>query len=117
MIRGLFSAKETDQYRENCEQFMTDARRIRARIITKSMRDYVHPRSHDHLERTARIYQYFHNHQDDFIGRLLGRAITIRDEIESAWLSDPIYRNEKGTLHDYVIVTQYYSNRGNALAT
>ncbi|WP_437991762.1 2OG-Fe(II) oxygenase [Sorangium sp. So ce145] len=112
VIRGLFSTKETDKYRESCERFMTDARRIRARIITNSMCDYVHPRSHDHVERTARIYQYLHNHQDDFIGGLLGRAIAIRDTIESAWLSNPIYRNEKATLHDYVIVTHYYGNRG-----
>ena len=112
VIRGLFSTEEADRYRDGCERFMSTAVRIRERIVTDRTRDYVHPRSHDALERTARIYQYFHNHRTDFTGQLLQRAMTIRNEIESVWLTDAIYRHEKETLCDYVIVTQYYGDRG-----
>ena len=112
VIHNLFSKEEISRYRQTCEQFMGRAKRIQERIITNSIEDYVHPRSHDQLERTARIYQYFHNHKTDFAGELFSRAIAIRDAIEAGWLFDPIYRSEKETLVDYVIVTQYFGNKG-----
>jgi hypothetical protein len=46
------------------------------------------------------------------IGRLFDRAIAIRNELENGWLDDPVHRSEKETLFDYVIVTQYYGNKG-----
>lgn len=112
VVRGLFSEAEAETYRQECERFVQKSKRIRQRIMTDSMEDYVHPRSHDREERTARIYQYFHNHKADMTGKLLNRAMKIRNEIEQAWLSDPVYRSEKETLLDYVIVTQYHGNRG-----
>lgn len=46
------------------------------------------------------------------IGEFLNRAIMIRNQIEEAWLEDPVYRSEKETLLDYAIVTHYYGNKG-----
>jgi hypothetical protein len=112
VVRQLYTPAEIDAYRETCERFMRSSKRIQQRIITDSIEDYVHPRSHDQHERTVRIYQHFHNHRDDMVGRLLDRAITIRNQIEEVWLSDDVYRSEKETLLDYVIVTHYYGNKG-----
>jgi hypothetical protein len=74
VIPALFSRDEVCRYRQGCERFMSGAKRIRQRIITDSVEDYVHPRSHDHLDRTARIYQHFHNHRNDLAGQLFARA-------------------------------------------
>ncbi len=112
VIKKLYSEEEVDVYRNACEHFMRHSKRIQERIITDRIEDYVHPRSHDQEERTARIYQYFHNHRGDMVGHFFDRAIAIRDEIENAWLDNPIYRSEKETLLDYAIVTQYYGNKG-----
>jgi hypothetical protein len=112
VVRGLYTPREIDSYRQACERFMRESKRIRERITTDTMEDYVHPRSHDQEERTARIYQYFHNHRDDMIGGLLQRAIGIRDAVEAGWMDEPVYRAEKTRLLDYVIVTHYYGNKG-----
>jgi hypothetical protein len=112
VIPGLFSAEEVNAYRERCDGFMRHGRRIQARIITDTISDYVHLRSHDAFERTARIYQHFHNHRHDETGKLFARAVGIRDEIEKIWLDHPVYRSEKETLFDYVIVTQYLGDKG-----
>jgi hypothetical protein len=112
VIRGLYSPEEVDSYRKACERFMSSATRIHERVMTDRMPDYVHPRSHDQVERTARIYQYFHNHRGDEIGLWLDRAMSLRNQIESAWLDEPAYLAEKNSLLEYVIVTQYHGNRG-----
>lgn len=112
VIPGLFSAAEVNAYRQSCERFMRHARHIQSRIITNTIADYVHLRSHDDVERTARIYQHFHNHRNDHTGKLFDRAVRIRDAIEEIWLDDPVYRSEKETLFDYVIVTRYFGDKG-----
>jgi hypothetical protein len=112
VIRGLYSAAEVDAYRQACDRVMRHGRRIHERIMSDSVEDYVHPRSHDQEERTARIYQYFHNHRGDEIGRFLDRAVAIRDGIEKGWEDNPVYRAEKKSLFDYVIVTKYIGNKG-----
>ncbi len=112
VMRGLYSVQEVDSYRTECERFMRIGTKIRERITTATMPDYVHPRSHDQEQRTARIYQYFHNHSNDAVGRFLQRAMAIRNEVEQAWLGDPVYLSEQKALFDYVIVTQYYGNKG-----
>jgi len=112
VIKKLYSEEKVDVYRQICERFIQHSKRIHERIISDTIEDYVHPRSHDQQERTARIYQYFHNHRGDMVGRFFDRAITIRNEIESGWVGNPVYRSEKETLLDYAIVTQYYGNKG-----
>lgn len=111
VIKKLYSEEEVDAYRQVCEYFVQHSKRIQERIISDTIEDYVHPRSHDQEERTARIYQHFHNHRGDMVGRFFDRAITIRNELESGWLENPIYRAEKESLFDYAIVTQYYGNK------
>lgn len=112
VIKNLYTEEEVDAYRRACERFVREGTRIHERIISDRIKDYVHPRSHDQEERTARIYQYFHNHRGDMIGRLFDRAITIRNLLEKGWLGNPVYRSEHEMLFDYVIVTQYYGNKG-----
>lgn len=112
VVRSLYSSAEVDAYRDACERFMATSKRIQRRIIADTMEDYVHPRSHDEHERTVRLYQYFHNHRGDMIGRFLERAMTIRDSIEEEWMDDETYRAEKQSLLDYVIVTHYYGDKG-----
>jgi hypothetical protein len=112
VLEGLYSADQIDAYREACDSFIRRGKRIHERIMTDTMEDYVHPRSHDREERTVRIYQYFHNHRDDMIGEFLNRAMLIRNQIEEAWLDNAVYRCEKETLLDYAIVTHYYGNKG-----
>ncbi len=112
VIRGLYSADEVEEYRDYCHRFMKRAPVIYERINTDTMFDYVHPRSHDNVPRTYRIYQFLHNHTDDISARIIERALRIRDEIESAWLDDTIYRAEKEKLQSYVIVTRYMGDVG-----
>ncbi len=112
VVRGLYSPQQIDTYRDSCERFIESGTRIRQRILTSRIKDYVHPRSHDREERTVRIYQYFHNHHGDETGSFLDRAIALRDRIEQGWLDDPGYSKERQSLFDYVIVTHYNGNKG-----
>ena len=112
VLKGFYSLEEVKDYREYCQSFMAKGARIHTRINTDSMRDYVHPRSHDSVDRTSRIYQFFHNHQHDKIGAFLNKAISLRDQIEYAWESYPLYASEKRRLQDYTIVTAYKEKVG-----
>jgi hypothetical protein len=112
VLRSFYSREEVDEYITYCERFLHSGKVIYNRINTDSMIDYVHPRSHDHEERTFRIYQFFHNHRDDGVGRFLRKAITLRNTIEVAWMDDPIYQAERERLQDYCIVTHYLANVG-----
>jgi hypothetical protein len=112
ILKGFYSESEADAYRKECARFLGQGKIIYQRINTDYMADYVHPRSHDQELRTERIYQYFHNHTDDAVGRFLTRAVDLRNQIEEAWLADPIYREEKETLQSYVIATHYLPDTG-----
>jgi len=111
-LKGFYSDREADAYREECASFLRTGKIIYQRINTDYMEDYVHPRSHDKELRTQRIYQYLHNHKGDSVAQFLNRAIGLRNQIEEAWLTDLIYRREKETLQSYVIVTHYLQDRG-----
>jgi hypothetical protein len=112
VLKGFYSEREVDDYRGECERFLRVGKVIYDRINTDSMTDYVHPRSHDDAARTYRIYQFLHNHRDDAIGRFLGKALSLRDEIEAPWLADEAYRTERAALQNYVIVTYYLRQKG-----
>ena len=112
ILRDFYTPEEIDAYRSWCEKFLETGPVIQTRINSNRMPDYIHHRSHDRAERTQRIYQYFHNHASDDVGAFLRRARELRDEIESAWLEEPVYRGEKERLQDYMIVTRYTPGTG-----
>lgn len=112
VLRNFYSDWEIDEYRRECERFLHRGKVIHCRITTDSMRDYVHPKSHDDEARTYRIYQFHHNHRDDTIGQFLSRALALRGEIESAWLDDEAYRKEIGALQFHSVVTYYVRQKG-----
>jgi hypothetical protein len=110
--RDFYSKEEISVYRAQCEDFLKKGTRIQERIMRDRTPDYVHPRSHDQKNRTNRIYQYLSNHENDSVGRFLGKALELRDEIEQGWLDVPGYSRERARLMDYVIVTQYLGEVG-----
>lgn len=112
VLKNLYTEQEVEDYRQSCERFLKDGAVIHERINTDSMIDYVHPRSHDDEVRTFRIYQFFHNHQGDAVGRFLDKSRKLRDRIEEAWLADDVYRSEKTALQDYTIITYYLGKTG-----
>ena len=59
LFKDFFSTTEVSHYRDECERFITTGPSILCRINTDTMPDYIHPRSHDAVERTYRIYQFF----------------------------------------------------------
>jgi hypothetical protein len=111
-LRGFFSREEVDHYREECVRFLTSGPQYEIRVNTSSMRDYVHPRSHDAISRTFRIYQYLHNRHSPETTQFFKKAFALRNELESSWLQDPAYRQERDRLQDYIIVTYYVENTG-----
>lgn len=112
VMRNFFSEDEAKWLRGDCQNLLNNGRVLHTRINTDTIEDYVHPRSHDGSERTYRMYRYFHNHREDEVGRLLGRATKLRSEIEEVWCEDPVYKEEHDRLQDYVIVTSYKQNSG-----
>jgi hypothetical protein len=112
LVRDFYTQTEVDSYLQHCQNFLKTGPKIHARINTDKIFDYVHPRSHDHVDRTYRIYQYFHNHKIDIIATFLKKAITLRDKIEDIWTTDPVYLSEKNSLQDYAIVTCYNETEG-----
>jgi hypothetical protein len=112
VMKGFYSPAEIDDYRRACDAFLKTGPVIQTRINSDRMPDYIHHRSHDRVQRTQRIYQFFHNHRHDNVGRFLRRAVDLRDEIESVWLDHPTYREEKERLQNYMIVTRYVAGTG-----
>lgn len=112
VIRSLYSADEVNQYLNYCEEFIYTGPKIHTRINTDNMFDYVHPRSHDEIDRTFRIYQFFHNHESGFVSKFLYKAIELRKRIESQWAYDKKYELERMKLQNYTIVTSYKDNYG-----
>ena len=112
IIKGYFSEVEIDTYRNECQQFLNAGPVCFSRINTPSVPDYVHPRSHDKVGRTYRIYQYPHNKQSNSTAAFFRKALSLRNDLEQTWVHDPIYRVEKETLQDYVVVTKYISETG-----
>jgi hypothetical protein len=111
-IPNMLSLDEADRYREECDAFISKGPVYHARVNTDSMPDYVHPRSHDAMERTWRIYQFLHNTRSDETDEFLRSTLRFRDELESPWTVDPDYLHEKTTLQNYVIVTKYAPDAG-----
>lgn len=111
-LRSFFSREEVDRYREECIQFLTAGPQYEIRINTTSMRDYVHPRSHDKVARTFRIYQFLHNRHSQDTTRFFEKAFAVRNHLEGSWMNDPAYRQERERLQDYIIVTYYVENTG-----
>jgi hypothetical protein len=112
VLKGFYSPDEVDAYRRECENFLKSGPVIQTRINSPRMPDYIHHRSHDGAERTQRIYQFFHNHLADGVGRFLRRAVELRDLIEAAWLDNPAYCSERDRLQNYMIVTRYEAGTG-----
>lgn len=112
LLREFYSSEEVEDYRSACETFLHEGPVIYDRINTDTMHDYVHPRSHDSVERTFRIYQFLHNHKTGLVASFIHKALSLRDGIESIWYDDPVYLSERNRLQDYVIVTYYKSDQG-----
>jgi hypothetical protein len=112
VVRGLYSPDELLAYRAECVTAMQRAPRVHARLNTDSTPDYVHPRSHDAVERTYRLYQYLHNPHSDSTTRLFNRTLTLRNAIEELWMADPVYREEHEVQQDHVVVTRYVPGTG-----
>jgi hypothetical protein len=111
-LREFFHREEVDHYREECLRLLTSGPQYEIRINTNSMRDYVHPRSHDKVSRTFRIYQFLHNRHGPETTKFLEKGFAIRNELESFWMKDAAYRQERDRLQDYIIVTYYVENTG-----
>ncbi len=112
LLREWFTPEAIDAYREECLLLLRTARRRHTRINTGWVADYVHPRSHDGVERTFRIYQYLHNIHGARTTAFFARALELRNEIERTWHNDPLYFAESRRLQDYVIVTSYLEDTG-----
>ena len=112
LLKDYFSEAEIDRYRSECQSFLRTGPVCVSRINTDSVRDYVHPRSHDKVGRTYRIYQYLHNEHSERTTEFLNKALGLRDDIEQAWMDDPQYREEKQKLQNYIIVTKYITDTG-----
>ena len=93
LIKNYFSDAEIDQYRTECERFLHTGPVCVSRINTDWIPDYVHPRSHDKVGRTYRIYQYLHNTHSAPTTAFFEKALSIRNTIEETWLDDPHYRS------------------------
>jgi hypothetical protein len=111
-IPNMLSLAEADRYREECDAFISTGPVYHARVNTDTMPDYVHPRSHDEMERAWRIYQFLHNKRSAETDEFLRSTLRFRDELESPWTVDPEYLHEKETLQNYVIVTKYAPDAG-----
>ncbi len=103
---------QVDAYRSECARFLETGPVFYARINTDTMCDYVQPRSHDNVDRTIRIYQFFHNQRSSRSDQLLKDAFEFRNEIEEPWLKNDAYRLERDRLQDYIIVTKYHPDSG-----
>ena len=112
LIKNFYTLEEIIWFRKMCRDFIQNGPIIHKRINSNNISDYIHRRSKDNKKRTNRIYQFFHNHKKDSIGRFLQQAISLRDEIESIWLENSIYKTEKYRYQNYNIVTQYLENAG-----
>ena len=112
LIKNFYDMDETQKYLEYCKTFLENGPIIHDRINSDKIEDYVHPRSHDDVNRTFRIYQFLHNHKQGYVANFLRKALDFREKIESEWLYDAVYRSEKEKLQDYVIVTSYNGNHG-----
>ena len=112
LIKSYFSESEIDNYRNECQTFLSTGPVCVERINTDWVPDYVHPRSHDKVGRTYRIYQYLHNKHSEPTTAFFQKALGVRNDIEQTWLDDTRYRAEKETLQDYIIVTKYITDTG-----
>jgi hypothetical protein len=112
VLRGHFSEADIDAYRDESAHEMRTGKVIYERINADGMFDYVHPRSFDDEERTIRLYRFMHNHRDDATDRMFSPLIRLRDEVESAWLGDPVYREEKRVQQEFIQVTRYIDDFG-----
>jgi len=112
LLKDYFSEAEIDGYRNECQSFLRTGPVCVSRINTDLVRDYVHPRSHDKVGRTYRIYQYLHNEHSERTTEFFNKALGLRDDIEQAWMDNPQYREEKQKLQNYIIVTKYITDTG-----
>src|SRR5262252_3960287 len=112
LIKNHFTIEEVDAYRRDCEQFLLQARTCYTRINSNTRLDYVHPRSHDRVTRTYRIYQYLHNLHPPSTESFLKKGFALRNQLEQGWLDNPQYRAERERLQDYIIVTKYVADTG-----
>jgi hypothetical protein len=119
LIRQMFNTSLIDYYREECERFLTNGRKIYARINQKNIFDYVHPRMPEadgtiippedpkFKPSSYRIYQYFHNSHSNTVQEIFDRTLTLRNSIERTWIHEEKYSKEIDRLQSYVIVTKY----------
>ncbi len=112
VLRNLLSVQNIEKYILECKRFIKTSSICFTRINTDWINDYVHPRSHDQIERTHRIYQYFHNHRSESTDSLLKDLLAFRNKVELPWHNNFDYKNEIGKLQDYIIVTHYTPNAG-----
>jgi Oxygenase, catalysing oxidative methylation of damaged DNA len=115
LVKGCFTEAEIDHYREECEVFLQEGPVCHAKIMTDTICDYVHPRSHDPLDevtRTYRIYQHLHNRHSASTEAFLAKALALRNAMEETWTDNATYRTERLQLKEYMIVTTYVPNTG-----
>lgn len=112
LIRKFLDTDAVISYRDECSRFLANGPRLFTRINSPRFYDYVHPRSHDEVQRTFRIYQYFHNNRSQRTDRMLDKTISLRNKIEEPWLSDASYTQAQSKLQNYVIVTRYLPGTG-----
>src|SRR5262249_47732917 len=86
LIKNHFTIAEVDAYRRDCEQFLSRAPKCYTRINSNTRADYVHPRSHDRVTRTYRIYQYLHNSHPPTTESFLHKGFALRNQLEQRWL-------------------------------
>jgi hypothetical protein len=111
-LRDVYTPEAVEHYRDECARFLASGPRYDVRINTNSIHDYVHSRSHDDVARTYRIYQFLHNRHSPETTRFFEKTFALRKDLEDTWASDPLYRQERERLQDYIIVTHYVENTG-----
>ncbi|MGH7222497.1 MAG: 2OG-Fe(II) oxygenase [Gemmataceae bacterium] len=111
-IRNMYTMAEVEHYRAECARFLLTGPRYETRINTNSIPDYVQARSHDQVVRTFRIYQFLHNRHTPETTNFFDKVLTLRNDLESTWLGDDLYRQERERLQNYIIVTHYVENTG-----
>ena len=109
--RAFLADAEADQYRQECEAFLTSGPRLdkwpgygRDRINRDRVPDYVFSRPHSH---STRIYQFPANPHSPSTKAIFDKALSVRNIIEAHWLDDSEYQRILATQCDYVQVSRY----------
>jgi predicted 2-oxoglutarate/Fe(II)-dependent dioxygenase YbiX len=107
--RGFLTPGEADEYRQECEKFLTTSKRIYKKIHRYSKHDYIWSTDGKVAPGTTtyRIYQSLRCRHSKDREEIFARMLSLRNEIEGSWLGDPLYRKIRQEQFDYVQVTTY----------